>query len=127
MGMPEAVRHWTREEVLALPDDGNRYELVNGELLVTPAPRAIHRRAVLALYRRIHPYVEGHQLGEGMLSPADLDLRGGQSLHPALFVARLVGGRKPLDWREYHVPFLIAEASFPSTAPSIRGTQRRED
>src|ERR1051326_8464311 len=98
MGMPEAVRHWTREEVLALPDDGNRYELVNGELLGTPGPRAIHQRAVLALYRRIHPYVEGHQLGEVMLSPADLDLKRGQSLQPDLFVAPLVEGRRPLDW-----------------------------
>src|ERR1044071_2604519 len=113
MGMPEAVRHWTREEVLALPDDGNRYELVNGELLVTPAPRAIQQRAVLALYRRIHPYVEGHQLGDVMLSPADLDLRRGQSLQPDLFVARLVEGRKPLDWQENPVPFFFPKVLFP--------------
>src|ERR1043166_5413122 len=126
MGMPEAVRHWTREEVLALPDDGNRYELVNGELLVTPAPRAIHRRAVLALYRRIHPYVEGHQLGGAMLSPADLDLKRGQSLQPDLFVARLVEGRKPLDWKGCPVPFFIAAVSSPSTARYVRGIKRKE-
>src|ERR1044072_6920584 len=100
MGMPEAVRHWTREEVLALPDDGNRYELVNGELLVTPAPRAIPQRAVLALYRRTPHCVEGPRRGEVILPPADRALRGGQSRHRALFAARLAGGRKPLDWRE---------------------------
>ena len=36
MGMPNLAKTWTREEVLALPDDGNRYELVDGELLVSP-------------------------------------------------------------------------------------------
>jgi len=39
MGMPDVLRSWTREEVLALPDDGNRYELIEGELLVSPSPR----------------------------------------------------------------------------------------
>jgi len=38
MGMPDTARRYTVDEVLALPADGNRYELVHGELLVTPAP-----------------------------------------------------------------------------------------
>ena len=45
MGMPNLAKMWTREEVLALPDDGNRYELVDGELLVSAAPRLIHQAA----------------------------------------------------------------------------------
>ena len=57
MGMPDVVKRWTREEVLALPDDGNRYELIDGELLVSLSPRALHQRAVWALYDRVHPYV----------------------------------------------------------------------
>ncbi len=40
MVMPDAAGRWTREMVLALPDDGNRYELFDGELLVTPATGA---------------------------------------------------------------------------------------
>lgn len=35
MGMPHAARRYTVDEVLAFPADGNRYELVAGELLVT--------------------------------------------------------------------------------------------
>src|ERR1043166_4350732 len=126
MGMPEAVHRWTREEVLALPDDGNRYELVNGELLVTPAPSAIHQEAVLVLYRRIYPYVTTHHLGHPMLSPADLDLGRGQSVQPDVMVVPLVDGRKPLDWRQYGVPILIAEVSSPATARYIRGIKRKE-
>jgi hypothetical protein len=42
--MPQLVHpvYWTAEMVRALPDDGNRYEVVYGELLVTPAPRRLH-------------------------------------------------------------------------------------
>ena len=55
--MPQTARGWTREEVLALPDDGNRYEL-----LVSPSPTGIHQRAVLRLYNRIYPYVKSNML-----------------------------------------------------------------
>ena len=46
MGMPEIAHVWTPDEVRALPEDGRRYEVVRGELLVTPAPsfRAISAR-----------------------------------------------------------------------------------
>ncbi|HXV85333.1 MAG TPA: hypothetical protein VD793_01475 [Gemmatimonadales bacterium] len=40
--MPEMARY-TVQEVLDFPPDGNRYELVDGELLVTPAPRRCRR------------------------------------------------------------------------------------
>src|ERR1044071_9667149 len=120
MGMPNLARRWTREEVLALPDYGNRYELINGELLVTPDPRWIHQEAVLALYRRIHPFVAKHRLGWVMVSPADLDLRRGQWVQPDLFVVPLVGARRPRDWSECEVPILIVEASSPSTARYAR-------
>ena len=43
MAMPDTARRYTVDEVLAFPDDGNRYELVDGELLVTPAPSMPHQ------------------------------------------------------------------------------------
>lgn len=45
MGMA-APLYYTAEMVRALPDDGNRYETVHGELLVTPAPRPWHQEVV---------------------------------------------------------------------------------
>ena len=38
MGMPETARRWTADMVRALPGDGNRYEVIDGELFVTPDP-----------------------------------------------------------------------------------------
>ena len=55
MGMPELVQRWTREMVLALPDDGNRYELLDGELLVSPSPRSTHQDTVGALFVPVLP------------------------------------------------------------------------
>ncbi len=42
MGMPQPATRWTAEMVRALPEDGHRYEVVDGELLVTPAPVELH-------------------------------------------------------------------------------------
>jgi len=125
MGMPDVLRSWTREEVLALPDDGNRYELIEGELLVSPSPRGSHQRAVIALFKRVDPYVVAHRLGYTGLAPADLDFRTGEVAQPDLYVVGLVEGREPVEWSEQGVPFLIAEVLSPSTARYDRTIKRR--
>jgi hypothetical protein len=82
MGMPDMARKWNREMVLALPDDGNRYELFDGELLVTPSPAGLHQVAIAALVRRLLPFVTEQRLGWLMTAPADLNLGGGQLSQP---------------------------------------------
>ena len=124
MGMRELAHQWTREEVLALPDDGNRYELVDGELLVSPSPRPIHQIAVLALYDRLKPYAERHRLGRVMLAPADLDFGRGYVVQPDLFVVSGLDSRQMLDWRNYGVPIFIAEVLSPSTGRGDRTVKR---
>ncbi|MEK7239788.1 MAG: hypothetical protein AAB224_04320 [Gemmatimonadota bacterium] len=46
--MPAATdsRYWTPEDVWVLPDDGNRYECIDGVLLVTPAAVNVHQRVI---------------------------------------------------------------------------------
>src|ERR1700730_17091006 len=61
MRMPASARRWTADEVRALSDEsrpGPRYELIDGELLVTPSPRPVHQIAALELARRLVDYVE---------------------------------------------------------------------
>src|SRR5919202_3989561 len=53
MVMPDLVGRYTVQEVLQLPDDGNRYELVRGELLVSPPTALRHQIVVQRLYRRL--------------------------------------------------------------------------
>ncbi len=125
MGMPDFARTWTRDDVLALPDDGNRYELVDGELLVSPSPRGLHQRAVASLFRSVDPYVRAHRLGAVCFAPADLDLRSGQLVQPDLFVGGLIDGRQPIEWTDFRIPILIAEVLSPSTARYDRVIKRR--
>ena len=73
MGMPQAAQRWTPAMVRALPEDGNRYEVVAGELFVTPAPSFDHQQAVARLLLRLVPYVDAHGLGYALASPADIE------------------------------------------------------
>lgn len=125
MGMPQTARVWTRQDVLALPDDGKRYELVDGELLVSASPTYPHQYAVGGLYRRIWPFVEDQRLGDTLMSPADLDLLGGQLLQPDLFILPPnPQGKARLEWSEAGIPILAVEVLSPSTARYDRITKR---
>lgn len=125
MGMPEATTRWTREMVLALPDDGNRYELVDGELLVTPPPTPRHQRAVAGLLERLQPYVRRNRLGVLFFSPADIELEPGEVMQPDLFLAPVEGGRGPGEWQDIRSLLLAVEVLSPSTARYDRQIKRR--
>ena len=125
MGMPDLAERWTRAEVLTLPDDGNRYELLDGELLVTPSPSLRHQHAVGALLRRLTPYVEETQAGYVSHSPADLSLEGGQVAQPDVFVVPTPRGRRPRTWEECGIPVLAIEVLSPSTAHYDRVVKRQ--
>jgi len=125
MGMPASASRWTRDQVLALPDDGKRYELVDGELLVSPGPRRLHQIALADLFRQVDAYVRIHRLGTTLFSPADLDFREGQLVQPDLFVEAGKDERQSQEWDESGVPILVAEILSPSTARFDRITKRR--
>lgn len=127
MGMPalDLARRWTREEVLALPDDGNRYELVDGELLVSPSPIRLHQRAVKHLLRLVDDYVEAHRLGEALDSPADIKFGPDEILQPDVFVApTIAGGRLGATWEDVGVPRLVVEVLSRGTATFDRVQKR---
>ena len=121
MGMPDTIR-WTREQVLNLPADGNRYELVDGELIVTPCPAPRHQFVLAALFGALAPYVRAAELGQLLWSPADLELEPGQLMQPDLFVLPSIAFTR---WEDAPLPLLVVEALSPSTARYDRGLKRR--
>jgi Uma2 family endonuclease len=125
MGMPQQATRWTAEMVRALPDDGNRYEVVDGELLVTPAPSRPHQRGVGWLFAQLMPYVDRHGLGEVLPSPADIELDAQGLIQPDLFVEGLVEGRLPGRWNAGAPLLLVIEVLSPSTARADRTVKRR--
>jgi hypothetical protein len=52
--MAAATKVWTLEELHSLPDDGNKYELIHGELFVTPPPTDPHETIAARLTRLLH-------------------------------------------------------------------------
>ena len=87
MAMPDTARRYTVDEVLAFPSDGTRYELVQGELLVTPAPSQTHQRVLARLHLAIGPYVAAYGgVAVVFFSPADVIWGPEDYVQPDLFV-----------------------------------------
>src|SRR5262245_22194861 len=64
----------TYADYAALPDDGRRYELLEGELRVTPAPRSPHQVVCMHLSRILSTYVTSQGLGVLLAGPLDVIL-----------------------------------------------------
>ena len=126
MGMPEMARSWTRDMVLALPEDGNRYELFDGQLLVTPAPRPRHEAAVMILLERLFEYLKDSSVGHAYASPAALTLGEHQYAQPDIYVLPGPRGPAPERWEDVALPILVVEVLSPSTAWNDRQVKRRK-
>jgi Uma2 family endonuclease len=72
-------------DYLAAPEDGKRYEILSGDLLVTPAPRPTHQRVLGRLVRALGEYFE-KRAGEVFFAPIDLILTSNDVLQPDLLV-----------------------------------------
>ena len=123
MGMAAPV-YYTAEMVRALPDDGNRYETVHGELLVTPAPRAWHQQVTVRLIEALSGYLRAHSVGTLFTSPADISWSSDTLVQPDVFVVTLEEART-LDWARMRTLPLAIEVLSPSTARRDRFTKRR--
>lgn len=125
MGMPQPAERWTADLVRALPDDGQRYELISGTLVVTPAPRWTHQRVVAALHLRLHEWLGAHPNLEVVFSPADISLGEDEILQPDLFVVRSRPGKPNREWSDVKELALVIEVLSPSTAHYDRHLKRR--
>ena len=124
MRMVAAGKVWTVEEVQALPEDGMRYEVVDGELLVTPAPTWTHGEAVQELQYRLRDYLRAVGVCHVKAAPADVVLGPRTLVQPDLFVVPLVDGRRPDDWTQAGRMLLAIEVLSPGTARRDRILKR---
>lgn len=104
-----ASPYFTVDQVLALPDDGQRYELAYGELLVSPSPSLPHKLVAGRLIRAIADYCDRERVGQAFYSPADLTWgRDDVLLQPDVFVI----GREDdglMSWGSLRHIALVAE------------------
>lgn len=103
-------RALTRRDLELMPDDGHRYELIDGALVVTPAPSPRHQIVVLGLYRALHAACPGSL--RVIVAPLDVALDDASVLQPDLLVARRA------DFTERDLPtapLLAVEVLSPTT------------
>lgn len=122
MALTTESRQWLPDDLDTLPDDGNRYECIDGVLLVTPSPDGPHQSVVIPLGSLLHLYVRGARIGRVVSAPADVTFENRHLVEPDLFV---VGSTSPLRQRtSMEALLLVIEILSPSTARRDRIVKR---
>jgi Uma2 family endonuclease len=129
MGMPAVRRHWSPEEVRELQGESRpwpRYELIGGELFVTPAPGASHQLMVTELARIVGNYLVAQPVGLVFVSPADLELETNGITQPDVFVVPRSGWVSATTprWNSVRALSLAVEVISPSSARTDRVEKR---
>lgn len=125
MAMTAPAKHWTAAELEQIPDDRNRYEIIDGELFVSPSPALNHQELAAQFFERLRAYVAEHRIGTAVFAPADVTFSDDTVVIPDVFVAPLVDGRRPQHWEEVRRLLLAVEVLSPSTARTDRTIKRR--
>lgn len=113
---------WTYDDYAALPDDGKRYEVVNGVLYMSPSPNGGHQDAILeiASYLRMHVKLAG--LGLVRVAPFDVRLSPRDVFQPDILVVLNAHLDRVKNNYVLGAPDLVVEVVSPSTG----GFDRRE-
>ena len=123
MAMPDTARRYTVDEVLAFPDDGNRYELVDGELLVTPTPSPLHQLVLGRLYLELVSYLKEQPEHTVLFSPAEITWGDDQFVQPDLF--SIPAAEVSASWETVKTLLLAAEVLSPSSERGDRTVKRK--
>lgn len=129
MGMPAAKRaRWTRAEVEKLIEENPlqtpRYELVDGELFVTPSPAPLHQRIVSELWAPLREYVRANRLGRVYTSRSDILLETETFVQPDLYVVPSAEDKRLNTAKQARTLTLAIEVLSPSSARGDRGKKR---
>jgi len=124
MSMPTLRRQWTVEDLEDLPEDGNRYEIIDGELFVTPSPTYRHQVAVLEIAVRLRAYLSHNRLAAVLVAPADVEFSKTRLVQPDVLVVPRIDGKRPKDFAEADCLLLAIEVLSPSTARADRVAKR---
>ena len=100
----------TVDDLAELPDDGRRYELVDGTLVVTPSPNRRHQRVSLELAFLLRSHIPPHL--EVLTAPFDVQISDVTMLEPDLLV---IHRDDPADKSLRNPPLLVVEVLSPST------------
>lgn len=122
--MTDGLKHKLDVDDLAhVPDDGKRYELLEGELYVTPAPSPQHQRVSKRLQRQLEAYFEERGLGEVFNAPVDVVLSRHDVVQPDLVV--VLNDAQISERAIEGAPVLVVEVQSPTTRDRDRNVKAR--
>ena len=111
-----ATKLWTYEDYLALPDDGNRYEIVEGELLVTPPPTTGHQSISSRLFLAMGVFIAHQKLGMLYHPPFEIHLSDQtRPVQPDLIFIRAENDPLPTTVYFRGIPDLVVEILSPGS------------
>jgi Uma2 family endonuclease len=131
MAMANAVPHalprfgWTVERLHAIDDERNRYEIIDGELFVTPSPIPAHQRVSRELFVLLHAYVRANRLGQTYYAPLDMHFSPITVVEPDLLVVKHDAVALPSGYYNLRDLHLVIEILSPGTSRRDRDRKRR--
>jgi Uma2 family endonuclease len=123
MRIPEGKIVLTYEDYVLLPNDRNRYEILEGELSVTPAPSTKHQTASVNLLVLLSQYIKERDLGKLFHAPIDLILESTSVLQPDLLFVSKARQHIITDRAVEGAPDLVIEILSPTTSRTDRVTK----
>ena len=117
--------HYTWDDYVRLPDDGKRYEILEGDLVVTPAPATGHQFTLAQLYSLVDGWVKGRAGGLVLFAPTDVVLAADTIVQPDLIWISPEREAEIVGQLVHGIPDLVVEVLSPST--SRRDRTRKAD
>jgi len=114
---------WTYDDYAALPDDGRHYEIVNGVLVMGPAPSPDHQSIAVRLTHYLFVHAELAGLGRVFAAPLDVELEPKNVFQPDIIVLLNAHLDRVTAKRIIGAPDLVAEVASPGTAAFDRLTK----
>ena len=116
---------WTYADYAAIPDDGRRYEVVNGVLYMAPSPVERHQAASMQIGSQFFNHIQAAGLGRVYAAPFDVDLSPGNVVQPDVIVVLNDNLQVITAERIIGAPNLVIEIASPSTATHDHDRKRR--
>jgi Uma2 family endonuclease len=123
MHIPEGKIILTYEDYVLLPNDGKRYEILEGELSVTPTPSTKHQTASVNLLVLLSRYIKERDLGKLFHAPIDVILESTSVLQPDLLFVSKTRQHIIAERAIEGAPDLVIEILSPTTSRTDRVTK----
>ncbi|MDQ2902760.1 MAG: Uma2 family endonuclease [Chloroflexota bacterium] len=107
---------WTYADYAALPEDGQRYEVVSGVLYMSPSPNPEHQEIAGAIFSYLRNVVQVAGVGKVYIAPLDVELNSETLVQPDVLVVLKAHLDRITKSRVVGAPDIVVEVASPATA-----------